>query len=232
MADREINTVVDRVTDRIELETVNMGVEFYPAHLSVALIDAIFSVRSHYKSQVVPVIKRYCKHYGLKRTRQTPRCDIIPPLCQQETLLDLIFHYQKYGNDRMREEVFDSRLKSPGTNIFKTNNVYIASKHLWNMGINDLQSATSTEPQTIKKAMLPIKGIGLATVHMFLMYVGREDYVKGDVHVCNFVADCLGVKGEKIRPREAERIVRAAAGVLGVTPRFLDYAIWKCGSGS
>ena len=63
---------------------------------------------------------------------------------------------------------------------------------------------------------------------MFLMYVGNEDYVKGDVHICRFVADALGKK--RVRADEAERIVRETAEILGVGPRLLDYAIWQYAS--
>lgn len=232
MIDQEARAVADKVNDCINLETVTIGVEFYPAHLSVALIDAMFSVRSKYDSHVVPVVKRYCRHFSLDRERPKESSVGIPPRSQQETLEGLIGHYDNYGNDCMREEIFRSSSKSPGTEIHKSDNILRAAKALLKIGINDLQDAASREPYEIKCSLLPIRGVGLATVHMFLMYTGREDFVKGDVHVCYFVAECLGLPPKKISPREAERIVRAAAGVLEVQPRFLDYAIWKFGSGS
>ena len=232
MNDQEVRAVADKVNDCINLKTVTMGVEFYPAHLSVALIDAMFSVRSKYDSHVVPVVKRYCRHFRLDRERPKESSVEIPLRSQQETLEGLVGHYDDYGNDRMREEIFRSSSKSPGTEIHKSDNILKAAKELLKIGINDLQDAASREPHEIKCSLLPIRGIGLATAHMFLMYTGKEDFVKGDVHVCNFVAECLGFPPKKISPREAERIVRAAAGVLEVRPRFLDYAIWKFGSDS
>ena len=65
---------------------------------------------------------------------------------------------------------------------------------------------------------------------MFLMYVGNEEFVKGDVHVCRFVADCIG--RQSIGANETERIVLRAARLLGISPRSLEYAIWSHQSGN
>ena len=65
---------------------------------------------------------------------------------------------------------------------------------------------------------------------MLLMYCGNDDYVKGDIHVCRFVGDALGVGG--VNPRDAERLVARAARELGITPRTLDARIWSLGAGA
>lgn len=224
----EIHCVVERVKQLGLLENAEMGDEFYPAHLSVALIDAVFTPRSHYELHVVPVIRRYCGHFGIERSRPGRGRNPLPPTHWQETLEDLASHYHDYGFDRMREDVFKARYKSPGTEIFKSDNVYHAAGELMKIGVNNLQDAASTHPDEIKKSLCSIKGIGAATAHMFLMYCGRDDYVKGDVHVCAFVAEALGTK--KVGPREAEQILIGAAGEIDIAPRALDYAIWKYGS--
>ena len=202
--------------------------EFFPAHLSVALIDAVFSVRLRYESCVVPIVRRYCEHFGLSRTRpdrrRTPRIE------EQETLTDLVGHYDRYGLRRMEAEVFRSRYLSPGTGISKADNVYRAAVELRKAGLNHLQDAAVAARAALKSALLPLNGIGPRTVHMFLMYVGNEEFVKGDVHVCRFVTDCLG--GQDVSACEAERIVQRAARLLGISPRCLDYAIWSHTSGS
>lgn len=77
----------------IILENAELGDEFFPAHLSVALIDAVFNPQLRYKKIVVPVIERYCRHFSLRRTR-TDRGNL-PPAEEQETLRDLIGHYEQ-----------------------------------------------------------------------------------------------------------------------------------------
>ena len=47
--------------------------EFRPAHLSVALVDAVFNPRLRYYRQVVPIIERYCRYFGLERLRDSYR---------------------------------------------------------------------------------------------------------------------------------------------------------------
>ena len=222
----ETGLVVREVRRLIDLDNVELGAEFYPAHLSVALIDAIFTSWLRYEAQVVPIVERYCRHFGLRRTR--PDRERLPPVADQETLRDLIDHYEVHGVRRMEEEVFGACYRSPGTGITKVENVYRAAIALQKTGLDNLQDAASGRPEEIECALQPLKGIGPRTIHMFLMYVGNEDYVKGDVHICRFVADALGKT--RVRADEAERIVRETAEILGVGPRFLDYAIWQYAS--
>ena len=225
----EIHRVAERVRHLKLLDSeFEMGEEFYPAHLSVALIDAVFTPRSHYENHVLPVIRRYCEHFNIERTRPGKNRELLPPTHKQETLKKLVSHYKTHGKTHMREEIFRARYRSPGTKIFKSDNVCRTAKELLKIKINNLQDVSSTQPDEIKKSLCSIKGIGAATAHMFLMYCGRDDYVKGDVHVCAFVAKALGT--EKVGPREAEQIVIGAAGEIDITPRALDYAIWKYGS--
>lgn len=226
----EIYCVAERVRQLGLLEDTKMGDEFYPAHLSVVLIDAVFTPRSHYERHVVPVIRRYCRHFGIERTRPGRGRNLLPPTHRQETLEGLAGHYHDYGFDRMREDVFKARYKSPGTEIFKSDNVYHAAEELMKIGVNNLQDAASTHPDEIKKSLCSIKGIGERTAHMFLMYSGEENCVKGDVHIRAFVAKALGREKKDVGPGQAERIVIKAAEHLCVTPRSLDYAIWKYGS--
>ena len=69
--------------------------EFRPAHLSVALVDAVFNPQLHYYRQVVPIVERYCDRFGLKRLRDSD--DRVPPREAQETLAELVRHYEELG---------------------------------------------------------------------------------------------------------------------------------------
>ena len=206
-----------------DLHSLNLGDEFYPAHLSVALIDAIFTPRLRYEKQVVPIIERYCQHFGLRRIR--PDRNRLPSTADQESLGDLVNHYLEYGTARMESEVFVARYRSPGTPISKVENIYRATIALRQIGLEKLQDIEAVCPEQIVCALRPLKGIGYRTIHMFLMYIGNESYVKGDVHIRRFVADALDAP--HVHPHDAEQIVRDAAKILDLAPRHLDYAIWK-----
>ena len=212
----------------IDLARVRLGDEFYPAHISIALIDAVFSVRLSYHAQVVPIVERYCARFRLSRIRD--RRMTFPPLGTQETISDLLRHYEELGPNGMQETVVRSGYLSPGTNILKSENVRRAALALQGIGIETLQDAAATTAHAIKCELVRLRGIGERTIHMFLMYAGDDAYVKGDVHVCRFVADALGK--DRASPVVAEQLVRAAASELNIAPRLLDNEIWKLRSGS
>ncbi len=202
-----------------------MGDEFFPAHLSVALIDAVFNPRLRYKTMVVPIVERYCRRFVLRRTRIDRKN--LPPVEEQETLRDLVGHYKEYGQEYMREEVFAARYRSPGTDITKAENVLLTAAELQKIGIDTLQDARGASlerPGEIKNALIKLHGIGQRTINMFLMYSGNDDFVKGDVHVCRFVEKALG---RKVSATEAEKSVKEAARELKISPRILDYKIWE-----
>ena len=206
-------------------ENAELGDEFFPAHLSVALIDTVFNPQLRYKKVVIPIIERYCRRFGLRRTR-TDRQNL-PPVEEQETLRDLISHYEECGLEYMREEVFDARYCSPGTNITKAENILLAAAELQKIGIDTLQDAHEASlerPGEIENALIKLRGIAGRTINMFLMYSGNDNFVKGDVHVCRFVEKALG---RKASAAEAEKSVKDAAREFKISPRILDYKIWE-----
>ena len=222
----DVERVVTHVRQQIDLANAKLGDEFYAAHLSVALIDAVFSARLKYCSQVLPIIDRYCDRFGLHRIR--PDRLVLPSVDDQDTLADLIGHYETLGPDGIQEQVFRSRYISPGTHrcpVLKSENVRRSAIELRQIGIDTLQDALASNPEAIKSALRPLYGIGGRTIHMFLMYAGGDEFVKGDVHVCRFVARAL--QRRKVSVREAESVVSEAAVAIGVAPRVPDYEIWS-----
>ena len=226
--DDPVKHLVEEIRRDIDLSG-QLPEEFFPAHASVALIDAVFNPQLKYEAVVVPILERYCRHFGLSRIRTDRKTTPSPR--EQETLADLLHHYERHGVRHMRERVFQSNHKSPGTNVCKAENVLRAAQVLRKMGINTLEDArraASRSPEEIKCALRPLRGIGDRTIHMLLMYLGNDDFVKGDVHVCRFVRGALA--DNSLRPQRMEKLVRAAAKRVGVKPRFLDYAIWRFGA--
>ena len=210
------------------IPSVNEGLpeEFRPAHVTVALVDAVFNPRLRHIETVVPIVERYCRYFNLKRTVSAERWP--PSLKSQQNLRALIDQYRGPGKNKMRTRVFGKDFRSPGTMVYKSDNVLECAKTLHGLYIDTIHDVRAKTPESVKKALTGVKGIGPATAHMFLMYCGRDDYVKGDIHVCQFVAEALAV--EKVRPCDAEELVAAAACRLNVTPRALDAAIWTLGA--
>ena len=216
----EVRQVVAAVRRSIDLHGAELSKEFFPAHLTIALIDAVFNANLHY-DRVVPIVERYCHRFRLSRLRE--KGSDLPPIYLQESLSDLIGRYNKLGLDGM-QRVFQSRYCSPGTSVLKSDNVKHTAVALRCAGIEKLQDMQKCHPDQTKRVLCPLHGIGPRTVHMLLMYAGNDDLVKGDVHVRQFVSNALG---RRVSAEEAEQLVRDAARELGVAPRLLDLKIWE-----
>ena len=224
----EVRQLVSAVGRSINLHGAELSEEFFPAHLTVALIDAVFNPRMHY-DRVVPIVERYCHRFELSRLRE--KGSGLPPMDRQESLSDLIGRYEELGLDGM-QRVFQSRNCSPGTRVLKSDNVKHTAVALRRAGIEILQDMQSSHPdqiKQIKRVLRPLPGIGDRTVHMLLMYTGNDDLVKGDVHVMRFVSNALG---RRVLAEEAEQLVTDSARELGVAPRLLDLKIWEFGANS
>ena len=223
MTTDDVRRVVHRVRSLIDRNGTKLGEEFFPAHLPVALIDAIFTANREY-ALVVPIVERYCQRFSLNRVRRDRTT--LPPVGDQETLSDLIGHYETLGLDELQETVFRVRWPAhPSTKMLRSENVRRAAVTLHDIGVETLQDIQSRRPDEIKCALKPLRGIGDQTIHMFLMYVGHDDFVKGDVHVRRFVAEALD--RPRVSAKEAERLVGSTARALDVAPRLLDYGIWN-----
>ena len=220
-----VDLLVARVRRDLDISNAELGEAYYPAHLTVALLDAILNPQLNYERRVVPIIERYCVYFKLQRVRPDPKK--IPPECEQETLSDLIGHYEAMGMNGFQDKIIQSRYVSPGTNVLKAENIKNSAVALRRIGIETLQDVQERTDDEIKRALTPLRGIGDRTVHIFLMYVGRVDHVKGDLHIKRFVTNALG---RRVSAKEAEELVREAAWTLGIDPRSLDYEIWKFGS--
>ena len=220
-----VRQVVSAVGRSIDLRGAELSKEFFPAHLTVALIDAVFNPQLRY-DRVVPIVERYCHRFGLSRLRE--KGSGLPPMDRQESLSDLISRYEDLGLDGMRR-VFQARYRSPGTRMLKSDNVKHTAVALQRAGIEILQDMQSRHPDQIKRVLCPLHGIGERTVRMLLMYTGNDDLVKGDVHVMRFVSNALG---RSATAEQAEQLVTDAARELGVAARLLDLKIWEFGANS
>lgn len=223
-AETDVRLVADAVRASISLENIDLPCEFFPAHLSVALVDAVF--RPRHGEHAVAIVERYCHRFGVARTRAT--YTRLPPAAKQETLSDLIRHFDALGMETMMDEVFGTRMCSPGTGATEAESVLGAARALRDIGLEYLQNVCRRRPEEIEDTLWPVLGIGGCTLRRLLMYTGRDDFVRGDFHVRGFVARALGRRS--VSAAEAENLVRRAAHELILSPRFLDHGLWKHGA--
>ncbi len=133
----DVRRVARRVRCLIDLNETKLGDEFFPAHLSIALIDALFTANREY-ALVVPIVERYCQRFSLNRVRQDRTT--LPPAGEQETLSDLVGHYETLGLDELQETVFRVRWPAhPSTKILRSENVRRAAIALRDIGVETLE---------------------------------------------------------------------------------------------
>ena len=219
----DMRYLLDAVARSIPLETTELSDEFFPAHLSVALIEAVFRSGAWYEEQPDSFAERYCRHVGIARTR-TDRWQPLP-IDEQEALEDLIRHYDELGVSGMASNVFHTRRRFPGTRITRAGYVLRAANRLRRIGVAVLQDIAARPPQEIDAAFRPFLGGDEDMVRLLLVYVSDDQFVWGDVHVRSFVARAIGRR--TVSAARAVQLVRRCAHELILAPRYLDYHIWR-----
>ena len=222
-SEMEVHQVVDAVRRSFYLSEFGLPDAFFPAHLSVALIDAFFHPRL--RGPANPTAGRYCRRFGLVRTR-AERWEL-PPVDEQETLGDLVRRCDEVSSEAATNEIFGASDRSPGTKISNGDKVVAAARALRGIGVDILQDVPPRSPREIGAALRAVPRIGETTVRKLLMYAGEEEFVRGDAHVRRFVASAIGRR--QVPVDRAEGLVRAAAHELILSPRLLDWRIWEYG---
>ena len=221
----KVRQVLDAVGRSIPLEAVELPDEFFPAHLTVALVDLVFRFGLGNGDQPPPIAARYCRRFGLAQVRTDLWA--LPRRGEQETVGTLLRRYREFGVDGMANEVFRSRCCFPGTTVPRAAHVVRIADELGRIGIYLLQDVQVRRIRHIDEALRPLPGVDEHFVRMLLMYTGDDDRVVGDDHVQRFVA--RAIDRSTVSAPEAVGLVRQAAYELILSPRFLDHQIWRCG---
>ena len=219
---RKVRQVRGAVCRSFALDDVDLPDEFFPAHLSVALVDAVFRFRPGSEEQPSAPAERYCRRFGVARRRSDPW--YLPEADEQEKLEDLISHYEQLGVDAMANEVFRSRSCFPGTALGRAQQVLTVAQALRGIGIELLDDVQARRPEVLAEALGSLLGADENFVRMVLMYTGDDDLVLGDGPVRRFVAGAIAQ--QSVPSRQAVNLVREAAYELALSPRYLDYHIW------
>ena len=197
---------------------------FFPSHLSVALIDAVFSAGGGDMGWN-SAAERYCRHFTIARTR--PQRWRLPPINGQETLGDLVSRYESLGVETMAETVFRDSTRFPCTELTRAAYVLGLARALRRMGIDTLQD------MGYKRAGALAAAFGVEfdahVVRMLMSFSGDDDFVWGDDTVRGFVAHAVDRK--TVSAARAAFLVRRASYELILSPRHVDYRIWRGGHG-
>ena len=218
----ECHLVMRTIRYSIPLESIELPGEFFPAHLSVALLDAIFPSPEGHDDQGTRAAIRYSRRFEIAYAR-TDRWEL-PPAEEQETLSDLIGRHTELGEDRMGEMLFPIDERFPGTKLAGTSHFLRTAIELEQIGIRVLQDIRALGSEKIEHCLRLSAGLRESAIRRFLMYTGDDDFVRGDAHVRTFVAEATGRSA--VSAAQAEDLVRRAAYEFILSPRYLDFAIW------
>ena len=221
----QVDQLLDAVGRSIPLDDIALPEEFFPAHLPVALVDAVFRVRPGSGERPLLPAERYCRRFGIS-PRRTDVWEL-PEVGEQETLTDLMSHYDELGFDAMANEVFENGCLFPGTTSRRVEHVLNIAQALRGIGVEVLQDVSSRRPEAIDEALGPLPGFDEHFARRLLMYTGDDDFVRGDEVVRRFVARALGQ--ETVSAARAANLVRGTAYELVLSPRYLDHQIWRRG---
>ena len=220
-ADTDIRLMADAARRSLPLSESRLPDAFFPAHLTVALVDAALRPRN-WRPVPLEAAARYCRRFGLAPRR--PERWELPPADEQETLKDLLRHFDELGTDAMARELLGTSSGSPAAARRRMEYLPRAARSLRSIGVEILQDVRCRPPEAVEATL---RGDGPNAARLLLMYTGEDDFVRGDTHVRRFVASAIGRRS--VPADRAEALVRAAAHELILAPRFLDCLIWQHG---
>jgi hypothetical protein len=219
----EVDLIVERVTADVVTSPNGFAIPPGYAHLSLALIDAVYSIRSRY-SAVKNVVAAYCDETGT-------RCD--PLLAwggrgfREHGLDDLLTAAGSLQGQDLADRLFGgSRSRSAGQ--LKADLCILAADRLQAVSVTRIEDLRLRAGDAeVRRAWTGVHGLGWVTWQYFCSLVGI-DHFKPDVMLMRFVAYTLG---RNVGPAETEALLSSAFERLqplhrGLTKRTLDYTLW------
>ena len=219
----ELDLVIDAVRAAFPLSRVELPDEFFPAHLSVALFDAVFRSAEKRNDGAAAAIERYCCRFRIARTRASPWHEPEPEA--QETLAEMIGRFERLGMPRMFWVAFGASQHQSEAGLDGMALVLRAAQQLRRCGVEVIQDIQALPCVQVGRALAGRAGFDETATRRFLMYTGNDDFVCGDRCVRRFVADALARK--EVSAATAESLVRRCAYELILSPRYLDNRIWR-----
>ena len=169
----ELDHVIEAVRYSFPLANLALPDEFFPAHLSVAIIDAVLDSRGKNSENAVPASERYCRWAGIARTRADRWDEPLPEA--QESLTDMIGRFDELGDRQAAEEAFGTKQLLPDASNARMESVPRAARALRRAGIEVLQDVQARQSEEVERILRDCAAFGEAAARLFLMYAGSDD---------------------------------------------------------
>lgn len=213
----------------LDLKNASLSKEYFYQSLPLCAIDAVFSIGIKYES-VRNVVRRYCDYFGLQRLR-SPSEDF-PPVEEQESVASFLERMSSLGLEKFTNEIFANRCRTSTVNgILKTEAVLRFAEVLHQYGVDYFQDVPKVlVDRNFEDSIRCIPGqrSGIALGYFFMLS-GSNDLIKPDRMILRFLTNIVG---RSVTIQEARSLLSQVSQTLNlryphITPRLLDYEIWK-----
>jgi hypothetical protein len=185
--------------------------------IEAALVDAVFSARAVYRSKNG---RGVYANVAARRERRGRSAWSLDQLIAEIDGAGVDAWAGAFGN---RQHSPTRPPSAPG-GPSKAAAVREAAEALRTAGISTAADIGPANTGTVQEVLRAVPGIGAGTANYFLMLLGAPG-VKPDRMVHGFLRDAAG---HAFSGPQAESVVTAAAGHVGVPPHVLVHAIWRC----
>jgi len=225
--DADAEVVAAACSRRLDL-AAPLGDEYRYAHVSLCVLDAVFSIGVRYQATAATV-RRYARWASLELTRGG---SALPARAAQQPLGAVVAHVADLGPERFARAVASNRQRtSTRSGILKAEAALRFARALGAAGVTHFQDvADAANDPDLDAALRAIPGQGSGiSVAYFFMLAGDDRLVKPDRMIVRFLAAALG---RSVSAKEAQDLVAGACAILALeqphlTPRALDHAIWS-----
>ena len=200
------------------------------AHLPLAIIDSVYSLRSPY-SAARAAVSAYCAHANIedRGTAGGANRQLV-----EHTVADFLSEISDLDGDELATCFGGARYKAPGTNVLKAEVCVAAGDALRVADVNTRRDLDDdTRFASARGNWKAVRGLGQQSWSYFTMLVGVDDW-KVDTWVNRFVNNAIG---RAVNATEARGLLDAAKSTLetqlgaSLSMRALDHAIWRSASG-
>jgi hypothetical protein len=223
VADADVGLVVARITSDVATVPEDFVAPPGYAHLSLALVDAVYSIRSRY-----PAVKRVVAAYGeVSATGCLPLTARSEPGFREQGLDCLLEQAGTLRGEALADRLFGgSRSRTAGR--LKADVCVEVAARLQAESVTRIPDLHErADDADVRHAWTGVHGLGWVTWQYFCSLAGI-DHLKPDVMLMRFVAQALG---RDVSAAETDALLSCSFEELlpsypGLTKRILDHTIW------
>jgi hypothetical protein len=218
----DVELIVDRIASDVATSPDRIVSSPGYAHLSLAVIDAVYSIRSRY-SAVQNVVAAYCSETGTTCDPLTARSDA----GFHEHGLDQLLHAAGSLSGTHLADLLFAGSRSRSAGILKADLCVEVAHRLQAVSVTQVDHLRQrADDAEVRHAWTGVRGLGWVTWQYFCSLVGI-DQMRPDIMLMRFAADTLL---RNVGPAEADALLCAAFDQLRaswptLTKRALDHTV-------